>query len=204
MVADEIQSGLARTGETFACDHEGVVPDVYILGKALAGGLYPLSAVAADHGVLDVITPGSHGSTFGGNPLAARIGREVVAMLRTGEFQERSTRLGAVMAQGLRSLVGQGVLAVRCRGLWAGVDVDPALVTGRELCEALLRRGVLAKDTHGSTIRLAPRWWRPRTTSSSWSTRSGVRSPTRPRRRGPAPPGGGAGWSPVRLTSCQG
>ena len=156
MVADEIQSGLARTGETFACDHEGVVPDVYILGKALAGGLYPLSAVAADHGVLDVITPGSHGSTFGGNPLAARIGREVVAMLRTGEFQERSTRLGAVMAQGLRSLVGQGVLAVRCRGLWAGVDVDPALVTGRELCEALLRRGVLAKDTHGSTIRLAP------------------------------------------------
>ena len=103
-----------------------------------------------------MITPGSHGSTFGGNPLAARIGREVVAMLRTGEFQERSTRLGAVMAQALRSLVGQGVLAVRCRGLWAGVDVDPALVTGRELCEALLRRGVLAKDTHGSTIRLAP------------------------------------------------
>ncbi|MGH3370367.1 MAG: ornithine--oxo-acid transaminase [Nocardioidaceae bacterium] len=156
MVADEIQSGLARTGRTFACDHEGVVPDVYVLGKALGGGLYPVSAVAADHGVLGVITPGSHGSTFGGNPLAAAIGREVVAMLQTGEFQERAIRLGAQLMQGLESLVGHGVVAVRCRGLWAGVDVDPALVTGRELCETLMTRGVLAKDTHGSTIRLAP------------------------------------------------
>ena len=90
MVADEIQSGLGRSGRTFACDHEGVVPDIYILGKALGGGLYPVSAIAADHDVLDVITPGSHGSTFGGNPLAAAIGREVVAMLQTGEFQERA------------------------------------------------------------------------------------------------------------------
>ena len=95
MVADEIQSGLARTGRTFACDHEDVVPDIYILGKALGGGLYPVSAIAADHDVLDVITPGSHGSTFGGNPLAAAIGREVVALLRTGEYQERAARLGA-------------------------------------------------------------------------------------------------------------
>ncbi|HEX6248176.1 MAG TPA: ornithine--oxo-acid transaminase [Nocardioidaceae bacterium] len=156
MVADEIQSGLGRAGTTFACDHEDVVPDIYILGKALGGGLYPVSAIAADRSVMDVITPGSHGSTFGGNPLAAAIGREVVAMLRTGEFQERATRLGAVMSEGLRSLVGHGVLAVRSRGLWAGVDVDPALMTGRQLCEALLERGVLAKDTHGSTIRLAP------------------------------------------------
>jgi ornithine--oxo-acid transaminase len=156
MVADEIQSGLARTGRTFACDHEDVVPDVYILGKALGGGLYPVSAIAADRHVLDVVTPGSHGSTFGGNPLAAAIGREVVAMLSTGEFQERATRLGAVMEQGLRGLIGQGVIAVRGRGLWDGVDVDPSLMTGRELCEGLLSRGVLAKDTHGSTIRLAP------------------------------------------------
>jgi ornithine--oxo-acid transaminase len=156
MVADEIQSGLARTGRTFACDHEDVVPDIYILGKALGGGLYPVSAIAADRYVLDVVTPGSHGSTFGGNPLAAAIGREVVAMLATGEFQERARRLGAVMGEGLRSLVGDGVVAVRCRGLWAGVDLDPTLMTGWELCEELLGRGVLAKDTHGSTIRLAP------------------------------------------------
>jgi len=103
-----------------------------------------------------VFTPGSHGSTFGGNPLAAAIGREVVAMLGTGEFQERAARLGQQMEQGLRALVGHGVLGVRCRGLWAGVDVDPGLMSGRQLCEALLTRGVLTKETHGSTIRLAP------------------------------------------------
>jgi ornithine--oxo-acid transaminase len=156
MVADEIQSGLARTGRTFACDHEDVVPDIYVLGKALGGGLYPVSAIAADKPVLEVITPGSHGSTFGGNPLAAAIGREVVAMLQTGEYQESSRRLGEVMADGLRSIEGGGVLEVRARGLWAGVDVDPRLLTGRDLCESLMKRGVLAKDTHGSTIRLAP------------------------------------------------
>jgi ornithine--oxo-acid transaminase len=156
MVADEIQSGLGRAGTTFACDHEDVVPDVYILGKALGGGLYPVSAIAADRDVLDVIVPGSHGSTFGGNPLAAAIGREVVAMLRTGEYQERAVRLGALLAEGLQGLVGEGLVGVRSRGLWAGVDIDPSLMTGRELCEAMLTRGVLAKDTHGSTIRLAP------------------------------------------------
>ncbi|MDK0524133.1 ornithine--oxo-acid transaminase [Streptomyces sp. ML-6] len=156
MVADEIQSGLARTGRTFACDHEGVVPDVYVLGKALGGGLYPVSAVAADDDVLGVITPGTHGSTFGGNPLAAAIGHEVVAMLSTGEYQERARFLGERLETRLRKLVGAGVLAVRVRGLWAGVDIDPALMTGREACEGLMRRGVLAKDTHGSTVRFAP------------------------------------------------
>ena len=156
MVADEIQSGLGRAGTSFACDHEGVVPDIYILGKALGGGLYPVSAIAADSDVLGVITPGSHGSTFGGNPLAAAIGREVIAMLQTGEFQERARTLGARLEAGLHELVGHGVVAIRVRGLWAGVDVDPSLLSGRELCEGLLERGVLAKDTHGSTIRLAP------------------------------------------------
>lgn len=156
MVADEIQSGLARTGRTFACDHEDVVPDVYVLGKALGAGLYPVSAVTADRSVLGVITPGSHGSTFGGNPLAAAIGREVVAMLETGEPQQRARDLGEVLTAGLTGLLGDGVVAVRSRGLWAGLDLDPSLVTGRELCERLLARGVLAKDTHGSTIRLAP------------------------------------------------
>ena len=156
MVADEVQSGLGRAGTTFACDHEGVVPDIYIMGKALGGGLYPVSAIAADSDVLGVITPGSHGSTFGGNPLAAAIGREVIAMLQTGEFQERARVLGARLEEGLRGLVGDGVVGVRVRGLWAGVDVDPSLLSGRQLCEGLLERGVLAKDTHGSTIRLAP------------------------------------------------
>jgi ornithine--oxo-acid transaminase len=156
MVADEIQSGLGRAGTTFACDHEEVVPDIYILGKALGGGLYPVSAIAADRDVLGVIVPGSHGSTFGGNPLAAAIGREVVALMNTGEYQQRAVRLGALLAEGLQGLVGQGLVGVRSRGLWAGIDIDPSLMTGRELCEALLTRGVLAKDTHGSTIRLAP------------------------------------------------
>jgi len=156
MVADEIQSGLARSGRTFACDHEDVVPDVYVLGKALGGGLYPVSAIAADREVLEVVQPGTHGSTFGGNPLAAAIGHEVVQMLTTGEFQERARVLGARLEEGLRGLVGQGLVAVRVRGLWAGVDVDPGLLTGRQVCEGLMRHGILAKDTHGSTVRFAP------------------------------------------------
>ncbi|MGH3348106.1 MAG: ornithine--oxo-acid transaminase [Nocardioides sp.] len=156
LVADEIQSGLARTGRTFACDHEDVVPDVYVLGKALGGGIYPVSAVAADADVLGLITPGSHGSTFGGNPLAAAVGHEVVTMLETGEFQERARRLGAHLVRGLAALRTRGLTAVRARGLWAGIDIDPALGSGRELCERLVAHGVLAKDTHGATVRLAP------------------------------------------------
>ncbi|WP_121254303.1 ornithine--oxo-acid transaminase [Nocardioides ferulae] len=156
MMADEIQSGLARTGRTFACDHEDVVPDIYMLGKALGGGLYPVSAVAADGDVLSVITPGSHGSTFGGNPLAAAIGHEVVAMLQTGEFQQRAQVLGARLSEGLAALVGQGLVEVRTRGLWAGVDIDPEMASGREVSEALLERGILAKEAHGQSVRLAP------------------------------------------------
>ncbi|HSF98952.1 MAG TPA: ornithine--oxo-acid transaminase, partial [Ornithinibacter sp.] len=107
MIADEIQSGLARTGRTFACDHEGVVPDIYVMGKALGGGLYPVSAIATNREVLDVITPGSHGSTFGGNPLAAAIGHEVVTMLSEGEFQARATDLGGYLTELLTPLVGR-------------------------------------------------------------------------------------------------
>ena len=156
MLADEIQSGLGRSGKTFACDHEDVVPDVYILGKALGGGILPVSAVSADEDVLGVITPGTHGSTFGGNPLAAAIGEEVCQMLSTGEFQARSAELGERLEAGLVALVGHGVDAVRVRGLWAGVDIDPSVATGREVCERLLERGVLAKEAHGQTVRLAP------------------------------------------------
>ena len=155
-IADEIQSGLGRTGRTFAIEHEDVVPDMYVLGKALGGGIVPVSAVAANRDVLGVLKPGEHGSTFGGNPLACAVGAEVVRLLATGEFQKRSAELGTRLHDALTALIGDGVLAVRGRGLWAGVDIDPALMTGRQACERLAERGVLAKDTHGSTIRLAP------------------------------------------------
>ena len=154
MIADEIQSGLGRTGTTFACEHDGVVPDVYVLGKALGGGIVPLSAVVSSREVLGVFQPGQHGSTFGGNPLACAIGREVIAMLATGEFQERSAKLGAHMHDRLCALPARAVREVRGRGLWAGVEF--AALDGRHVCEQLAMRGVLAKDTHGTTIRLAP------------------------------------------------
>jgi ornithine--oxo-acid transaminase len=154
MLADEIQSGLGRTGATYACDHEGVVPDAYILGKALGGGILPVSAVVSRADVMAVFHPGEHGSTFGGNPLACAVGIEVVRMLETGEYQARARELGDLLRDLLEALPRDRVSAVRSRGLWAGVDIVGR--TGRDVCEGLMRRGVLAKDTHGSTIRLAP------------------------------------------------
>jgi ornithine--oxo-acid transaminase len=161
LMLDEIQSGLGRTGTTFGCEPggvepDGVRPDVLVLGKALGGGIVPVSAVVSRADVLGVLTAGSHGSTFGGNPLACAVGRAVVGLLETGEYQRRAAALGAVLADRLQPLIGNGLVGVRCIGLWAGVDVDPALGTGRAVCERLAARGVLVKDTHGSTIRLAP------------------------------------------------
>jgi ornithine--oxo-acid transaminase len=155
-IADEIQSGLGRTGSTFACDLVSVVPDLYVLGKALGGGIVPVSAVVGNRDILGVLRPGQHGSTFGGNPLAAAVGRAVVELLATGELQERAGVLGERLQARLRALIGHGVTAVRGAGLWAGVDIDPTIATGREVCELLLGRGVLVKDTQGSTIRFAP------------------------------------------------
>jgi ornithine--oxo-acid transaminase len=154
MIADEIQSGLGRTGSTFACSAEGVVPDAYLLGKALGGGIVPVSAMISSRSVLGVLQPGQHGSTFGGNPLACAIAREVIAMLRTGEFQSRSALLGAHLHERLALLPGSAVRSVRGRGLWAGVEFTS--LSGREACERLAARGILAKDTHGNAIRLAP------------------------------------------------
>ena len=154
MIADEIQSGLGRTGTTFACEHDDVVPDAYLLGKALGGGIVPISAMVSSSEILGVFKPGQHGSTFGGNPLACAVAREVIAMLGTGEFQERSAKLGTHLNDRLTALPASAVREVRCRGLWAGIDF--VSMSGREVCEALADRGVLAKDTHGSTIRLAP------------------------------------------------
>ena len=155
-IADEIQSGLGRTGRTLACEHENVTADVVLLGKALGGGIVPVSAVVADHDVLGVLQPGQHGSTFGGNPLACAVGLAVVRLLESGDYQERAAKLGIQLRERLDRMIGDGVVSVRSRGLWAGVDVDPRLGTGRDVCEALARRHVLAKDTHGSTIRIAP------------------------------------------------
>jgi ornithine--oxo-acid transaminase len=154
MIADEIQSGLGRTGTTFACEHEDVVPDMYLLGKALGGGIVPVSAVVSSRDVLGVFRPGQHGSTFGGSPLACAVGREVIAMLATGEYQERSAKLGTHLHDRLSTLPRDQVAQVRGRGLWAGVEFTR--LGGREACERLAARGVLAKDTHGTTIRLAP------------------------------------------------
>jgi ornithine--oxo-acid transaminase len=153
-IADEIQSGLGRTGTTFACEQEDVAPDIYILGKALGGGIVPVSAVVSSEEILGVFRPGQHGSTFGGNPLACAIAREVIAMLVTGEYQERSAKLGTHLLNRLGDLPGTAVKQVRGRGLWAGVEFRH--VSGRKVCERLAERRVLAKDTHGSTIRLSP------------------------------------------------
>ncbi|MFJ2442648.1 ornithine--oxo-acid transaminase [Streptomyces sp. NPDC087658] len=155
-IADEIQSGLGRTGTTLAVAYENVLPDMLLLGKALGGGIVPVSAVLASREILGVLRPGEHGSTFGGNPLSAAVGSAVVDLLNTGEYQRRARELGEVLADGLTALVGRGVTGHRSRGLWAGVDIDPALGTGREIGERLAGEGVLVKDTHGSTIRLAP------------------------------------------------
>jgi ornithine--oxo-acid transaminase len=156
LLADEIQSGLGRAGTTFAVEHEDVVPDVYILGKALGGGIVALSAVVADPEILGVFTPGSHGSTFGGNPLACVIGLKAIEILETGELQERSAKLGEHLLQSLRDAELPAVAEVRGRGLWTGIDVVPQAGTARELCGRLMDRGILAKDTHEQTIRLAP------------------------------------------------
>lgn len=161
LICDEIQSGLGRTGTTLASELWGVKPDLVTLGKALGGGVLPVSAVVGRSDMLGVLTAGTHGSTFGGNPLACAVALAVVDLLSDGSLQASAASLGARWGERLDGLVADGLLAsVRRAGLWAGLDVVPGSssgpVDGRDLCERLLARGVLAKDTHGSTIRLAP------------------------------------------------
>ncbi|HEY0188778.1 MAG TPA: aminotransferase class III-fold pyridoxal phosphate-dependent enzyme [Cellulomonas sp.] len=157
LIADEVQSGLGRTGTTFALELWGVRADLVTLGKALGGGVLPVSAVVGRPDVLGVLTAGTHGSTFGGNPLACAVGIAVIDLLRPGTYQERARELGRHLHDRLATMVRSGLL-VRTRGvgLWAGLDLDPDRMSGRELCGRLLDLGVLAKDTHGATIRLAP------------------------------------------------
>jgi ornithine--oxo-acid transaminase len=156
LIADEIQSGLGRTGTLFASEHDGVVADLYTLGKALGGGILPVSAVVGRRDVLGVLKPGEHGSTFGGNPLACAVGRAVIRLLRDGDFLSRSVTLGAHLHERLGELVGRGVAEVRGRGLWAGVEIAPGGKTARDASEELMARGVLCKETHDTTLRVAP------------------------------------------------
>jgi ornithine--oxo-acid transaminase len=133
-----------------------VKPDVYILGKALGGGILPVSAVVSREDVLGVFRPGEHGSTFGGNPIACAVGLEVIRLLRTGEFQQRSKDLGAWFLDRLREEAPTSVTEVRGRGLWFGIELTPEAAPARAVCERLLELGILAKDTHETTVRLAP------------------------------------------------
>ncbi|MDI3256845.1 MAG: ornithine--oxo-acid transaminase [Kyrpidia sp.] len=153
LAADEIQTGLGRTGQWFACDWEVVVPDLYILGKALGGGVYPVSAVAAGREILGVFEPGSHGSTFGGNPLAAAVAVASLEVIEEERLVERSRELGAYFLERLRTLHNPAIRDIRGRGLFIGLELSsPA----RPYCEKLKNRGVLCKETHETTIRFAP------------------------------------------------
>ena len=156
MMADEIQTGLGRTGRLFGCDWENVRPDVLIVGKALGGGIYPVSAALADAEFMDVFRPGDHGSTFGGNPLTAAIGRASLAVILDEELADRADELGSWFMSELASIDSPHVAEVRGRGLLIGVEIKPSSGTARPLCETLKERGILAKETHGQVIRFAP------------------------------------------------
>ena len=156
LILDEVQSGLGRTGAWFAFQHENIRPDGLILGKALGGGVLPVSAFIARREVMDVFTPGSHGSTFGGNPLAAAVGLEALHVIRDEGLVEKSRVLGAHMLERLRAIESAALAAVRGRGLWAGAEIDPNIASAREVCERLLGKGVLSKETHHTVVRLAP------------------------------------------------
>jgi ornithine--oxo-acid transaminase len=156
LILDEVQSGLGRTGAWFAFEHEGIRPDGVILGKALGGGVLPVSAFVATRELMDVFTPGSHGSTFGGNPLAAAVGLEALHVIREEGLVGRSRDLGAHMLARLSAMDSPALKAVRGRGLWVGAEIDPAIASARDACERLLEKGVLSKETHRTVVRLAP------------------------------------------------
>jgi ornithine--oxo-acid transaminase len=156
MIADEIQTGMCRTGKRFACDHEGVASDMLILGKSLGGGILPISAVVSSVEILGVLTPGSHGSTFGGNPLACAVAREVLRFIADERPEERAAELGALLMERLRAIKSPIVESVRGRGLMVGVDIKPEHGIAKDFCKKLLHEGLLCKDTRKQTIRFAP------------------------------------------------
>jgi ornithine--oxo-acid transaminase len=156
LLADEIQTGLGRTGSMLACDHENVVPDGLILGKALGGGILPVSMFLSKREVMDVFTPGDHGSTFGGNPLASAVGLEALHILVDEKLPERSKEMGDYLMGQLQGLDSPLISDIRGRGLFVGIEIDPAYGSAREICEALMERGLLSKETHETVVRLAP------------------------------------------------
>jgi ornithine--oxo-acid transaminase len=156
LILDEIQTGLGRTGRLLAEEHEGIEADVTLIGKALSGGFYPVSAVLSNDAVLGVLKPGEHGSTFGGNPLAAAVARTALRVLVEEGMIENSDRLGAYFLEQLGSIRSDRVNEVRGRGLMLAVELKPDAGSARQVVDALKERGVLAKDTHGSTVRIAP------------------------------------------------
>jgi ornithine--oxo-acid transaminase len=156
LILDEVQSGLGRTGAWFAFQHEGMVPDGLVLGKALGGGVLPVSAFVGRREVMDVFTPGSHGSTFGGNALAAAVGLEALHVIADEGLVERSHVLGAHMLARLRAIKSTALKQARGRGLWVGAEIDPRFASARAICERLLAKGVLSKETHDTVVRMAP------------------------------------------------
>ena len=156
LILDEIQTGLGRTGKLLAEEHEGIEADVTLIGKALGGGFYPISAVLSNSDVLGVLKPGQHGSTFGGNPLACAVARAALKVLVEERLVERSAELGAYFKAGLESIRSNRVAEVRGRGLMLAVEIHPDAGPARPVVEALRERGILAKETHGQTIRLSP------------------------------------------------
>jgi len=156
LILDEVQSGLGRTGAWFAFQHEGIVPDGLVLGKALGGGVLPVSAFVGRREVMDVFTPGSHGSTFGGNALAAAVGLEALHIIADEGLVEKSCVLGGHMLARLRAMASPALKQVRGRGLWAGAEIDPRFASARAICERLLEKGVLSKETHDTVVRFAP------------------------------------------------
>jgi len=156
MICDEVQTGLGRTGALLACDLEGVKPDGLMLGKALGGGLLPVSAFLSREDVMAQFTPGDHGSTFGGNPLAAAVGRAALELLESEQLSQRAHEQGEHLMARLRGLKHPAITDVRGRGLLVGVQIDPSFASAREVCERLMGEGVLTKDTHHTVVRLAP------------------------------------------------
>ncbi len=156
LLLDEIQSGLCRTGKWFAFEHEDIRPDGLMVGKALGGGVLPVSAFLGKREVMNVFTPGSHGSTFGGNCLAAAVGRETLQVMAEEELASRSAALGQYALDRLAAMRSPTLRAVRGRGLWIGIDINPAVIGGKAFCRALMQRGLLTKETHEHTIRFAP------------------------------------------------
>lgn len=156
LIVDEVQSGIGRTGKNFAFQHEIDPPDALILGKALGGGIYPVSAFLARTDIMDVFEPGSHGSTFGGNPIAAAIGLTALEILEEEGLAEKSREQGAYLKAGLEAIGSPLVTDVRGKGLWIGVEIDPARATARQVCERLQARGLLSKETHHTVVRFAP------------------------------------------------